>query len=85
MKGFLITGTDTDVGKTWFMLKFAELLKEHKFKFHFLKPVESGCEEPTEEIIPKRRGKILTVKTHLFQIYVGLCLKLMHPHQEQQN
>ncbi len=53
MKGFLITGTDTDVGKTWFMLKFAELLKEHKFKFHFLKPVESGCEEPTEEIIPK--------------------------------
>jgi dethiobiotin synthetase len=28
MKGFLITGTDTDVGKTWFMLKFGELLKE---------------------------------------------------------
>ena len=27
MKGFLITGTDTDVGKTWFMLKFAELTK----------------------------------------------------------
>tara|TARA_Y100000022_G_scaffold94593_2_gene81579 strand:+ start:815 stop:1462 length:648 start_codon:yes stop_codon:yes gene_type:complete len=53
MKGFLITGTDTDVGKTWFMLKFGELLKEYKFKFHFLKPVESGCEEPDGNIIPK--------------------------------
>ena len=53
MKGFLVTGTDTDVGKTWFMLKFGELLKEHKLKFHFLKPVESGCEEPNGDIIPK--------------------------------
>lgn len=53
MKGFLITGTDTDVGKTWFMLKFGELLKEHKLKFHFLKPVESGCGEPNGDIIPK--------------------------------
>ena len=53
MKGFLITGTDTDVGKTWFMLKFCELLKEHKLKFHFLKPVESGCGEPNGDIIPK--------------------------------
>ena len=57
MKGFLITGTDTDVGKTWFMLRLAELLKEHKFKFHFLKPVESGCEEPNNDIIPKDATK----------------------------
>ena len=44
MKGFLITGTDTDVGKTWFMLKFGELLIKNKTEFHFLKPVESGCD-----------------------------------------
>ena len=36
MKGFLVTGTDTDVGKTWFMLKFGELLIEKGIKFHFL-------------------------------------------------
>jgi len=53
MKGFLVTGTDTDVGKTWFMLKFGELLIKNKLKFHFLKPVESGCEEPNNNIIPK--------------------------------
>ena len=27
MRGFLVTGTDTDVGKTWFMLKFGALLE----------------------------------------------------------
>ena len=32
MKGFLITGTDTDVGKTWFMLNFGELLIMNKIK-----------------------------------------------------
>ena len=57
MKGFLITGTDTDVGKTWFMLKFGELLIKNKIKFHFLKPVESGCIEPNNEIIPKDATK----------------------------
>ena len=32
MKGFFVTGTDTDVGKTWFMLKFGELLIENNIK-----------------------------------------------------
>ena len=53
MKGFLVTGTDTDVGKTWFMLKFGELLIEKGIKFHFLKPVESGCEELNNTLMPK--------------------------------
>ena len=53
MKGFLVTGTDTDVGKTWFMLKFGELLIEKGIKFHFLKPVESVCEEPNNTLMPK--------------------------------
>ena len=57
MKGFLVTGTDTDVGKTWFMLKFGELLIKNKTEFHFLKPVESGCVEPNNEIIPKDATK----------------------------
>lgn len=57
MKGFLVTGTDTDVGKTWFMLKFGELLIKNKTEFHFLKPVESGCMEPGNEIIPKDATK----------------------------
>ena len=43
MEGFFITGTDTDAGKTWFMLKFSKFLLKHRYKFHFLKPVESGC------------------------------------------
>ena len=35
MKGILVTGTDTDVGKSWFMLKFGSLLKEKNRNFHF--------------------------------------------------
>tara|TARA_B100000965_G_scaffold222841_1_gene186468 strand:- start:216 stop:863 length:648 start_codon:yes stop_codon:yes gene_type:complete len=57
MKGILVTGTDTDVGKTWFMLKFGSLLKEKNRNFHFLKPVESGCIEPDGSIIPKDATK----------------------------
>ncbi len=53
MKGILVTGTDTDVGKTWFMLKFGSLLKGKNRDFHFLKPVESGCIEPDESVVPK--------------------------------
>ncbi len=53
MKNLLVTGTDTDVGKTWFMLKFGELLIKNNIKFHFLKPVESGCKESNNMIIPK--------------------------------
>ena len=37
MRGFLVTGTDTDVGKTWFMLKFGALLEKENQDFHFLK------------------------------------------------
>ena len=53
MRGFLVTGTDTDVGKTWFMLKFGALLEKKIKIFHFLKPVESGCIEPNGDIIQK--------------------------------
>ncbi len=52
MNGFFITGTDTDVGKTWFMLKFGELLIDNNIKFHYLKPVESGCEVVNNQLMP---------------------------------
>ena len=36
MRGFLVTGTDTDIEKTWFMLKFGALLERENQDFHFL-------------------------------------------------
>ena len=35
MKGFFITGTDTDAGKTWFMLKFGEFINNIDLNFIF--------------------------------------------------
>jgi dethiobiotin synthetase len=55
MRGFFITGTDTDAGKTWFMLKFGEFLLKYGFKFHFLKPVESGCWDNPHSLLDKQQ------------------------------
>ena len=55
MRGFFITGTDTDAGKTWFMLKFGEFLLKHGCKFHFLKPVESGCWDNPNSPLDKQK------------------------------
>ena len=35
MRGFFITGTDTDAGKTWFMLKFSKFLLKQDINFIF--------------------------------------------------
>ena len=79
MKGILVTGTDTDVGKTWFMLKFGSLLKEKNRNFHFLKPVESGCIEPDGRVVPKDATQfsrledkpLSTICEFMFKAYVS--------------
>tara|TARA_Y100000996_G_scaffold53103_1_gene36271 strand:+ start:3669 stop:4316 length:648 start_codon:yes stop_codon:yes gene_type:complete len=79
MRGFLVTGTDTDVGKTWFMLKFGALLERENQDFHFLKPVESGCIEPNGDIIPKdavqfsklENAPLTTICKYMFKAYAS--------------
>ena len=44
MRGFFITGTDTDVGKTWVTASLLHLLNEQGQKTIAMKPVASGCE-----------------------------------------
>ncbi len=45
MKGYFITGTDTDVGKTWISLGIVEALKQQGKKVGVMKPVSAGCEQ----------------------------------------
>ena len=79
MRGFLVTGTDTDVGKTWFMLKFGALLERENQGYHFLKPVESGCIEPNDDIIPKdavqfsklENAPLTTICKYMFKAYAS--------------
>ena len=43
MNGFFITGTDTEVGKTFVACALARLFKESGIDVGVMKPVESGC------------------------------------------
>lgn len=42
-KRFFITGTDTDVGKTYFACQWLNALKKQQIKTVALKPIASGC------------------------------------------
>lgn len=42
--GFFVTGTDTDVGKTWVTVGLMAALRRHGLRVAGMKPVASGCE-----------------------------------------
>ncbi len=43
MDGYFITGTDTDIGKTWTSLGIVEALKRRGHTVGVMKPVSAGC------------------------------------------
>jgi len=43
--GFFITGTDTEVGKTWFTLAFMRAFQIKGMTVAGMKPIATGCEE----------------------------------------
>ena len=49
MKGLLITGTDTNVGKTWVTCALARALRAQNRRVGVLKPVETGVETEPED------------------------------------
>ena len=52
MKGIFITGTDTDVGKTWVAAGLTVALRQRGVKAVYFKPVQSGCPETGGRLIP---------------------------------
>jgi dethiobiotin synthetase len=48
IKGFFITGTDTEVGKTWCTLGLMAALQQQGKTVVAMKPVASGCERTAE-------------------------------------
>ncbi len=53
MQGVFITGTSTEVGKTFIAVKIARQLKQKNIKVIPRKPIESGCNKHGDEIIPQ--------------------------------
>jgi len=58
MKGIFITGTDTNVGKTYIACKIAAGLASQKNNVVPRKPVESGCKLVNNELIPDDAVKL---------------------------
>lgn len=52
MKGLFITGTDTDVGKTYISCLIAAELNSRNINVVPRKPVESGCHRDGDKLIP---------------------------------
>lgn len=50
-QGYFITGTDTDVGKTWVTLSLIEYFKNKGKSVAALKPVASGCHEKNGRLV----------------------------------
>ena len=53
MQGVFITGTGTEVGKTFVGVAIARALTQRKIKVIPRKPVESGCPEQDGELVPQ--------------------------------
>ena len=52
MKTIFITGTDTDVGKTFVGTRLTETLLHAGLKLSVRKPVESGCQRQGTTLLP---------------------------------
>ncbi len=52
IKGIFITGTDTDVGKTWVAAGLTAVLKESGMQAVYFKPMQSGCPLEAARLIP---------------------------------
>ena len=51
IKGLFITGTDTDIGKTYVTSRIIKELKQHRYKVGYYKAALSGVEKGTEKMI----------------------------------
>ena len=59
MKGILITGTDTGVGKTYAALGIIEFAKDNGIKVTAMKPWETGCRHSGNRLIPSDAMRLM--------------------------
>jgi dethiobiotin synthetase len=62
--GIFITGTDTDVGKTWVAAGLTAILKERGLNAVYFKPIQSGC--------PIQEGRLIPTDARLAREVAGL-------------
>jgi dethiobiotin synthetase len=52
IKGIFVTGTDTDVGKTWVAAGLTAALRRRGVAAVYFKPIQSGCPEEAGRLMP---------------------------------
>jgi len=78
IKGIFITGTDTDVGKTWVAAGLTAALKEQSIKAVYFKPIQSGCPLEDGRLIPTdaRLAREVAGLTEPLEVLTPIALRL---------
>jgi dethiobiotin synthetase len=73
VRGIFITGTDTDVGKTWVAAGLTAAFKEQDLNAVYFKPIQSGC--------PLKEGRLVPTDALLARRVAGLTepLEVLSP------
>lgn len=74
-KGFFITGTDTEVGKSWCSAGIMEKLKQQGHRVIGMKPIASGCDETASGL---RNEDALLLQQHAS---IAIDYELINPYR----
>ncbi|MBM4301053.1 MAG: dethiobiotin synthase [Deltaproteobacteria bacterium] len=78
LRGVFITGTDTDVGKTWVAAGLTAALRQRGVKAVYFKPVQSGCPREGDRLIPTDANfaRTLAGLTEPLEVLTPIALRL---------
>ena len=78
VKGLFITGTDTNVGKTWIAAGVTAVLRQRGVNAAYFKPIQSGCPEEAGRLIPTdaKLARELSQLPEPLEALTPVCLRL---------
>jgi dethiobiotin synthetase len=78
LRGIFITGTDTDVGKTWVAAGLTAALRQRGANAVYFKPVQSGCPEEGGLLVPTdaRLARQVASLAEPLEVLTPICLRL---------
>ncbi len=78
IKGVFVTGTDTDVGKTWVAAGLTAALRRRGVRAVYFKPIQSGCPEEGGRLVPTdaRFARDLANLPDPLELLTPICLRL---------
>jgi dethiobiotin synthetase len=78
IKGIFITGTDTDVGKTWVAAGLTSAFKEQGIEAVYFKPIQSGCPLEGGRLIPTdaRLARDVARLSEPLEVLTSIALRL---------